>query len=68
MATDGIGGFRVEPPVGVDGCTILRVIYPDRDTPEVLAAYMKKFNVGPGWQFLTGKKEDIDLIRKKMGM
>ena len=41
---------------------------PDRDTPEVLADYMEKFKIGPGWQFLTGKKEDIDLIRKKMGM
>jgi protein SCO1/2 len=41
---------------------------PDRDTPEALKAYMKKFDVGPGWQFLTGKKEDIDLIRKKLGM
>jgi len=41
---------------------------PDRDTPKVLKAYMQKFKVGPGWQFLTGKKEDIDLIRKKLGM
>ena len=41
---------------------------PDRDTPAALKAYMKKFNVGPGWQFLTGKKKDIDLIRGKLGM
>ncbi len=41
---------------------------PDRDTPAVLKAYMKKFKVGPGWEFLTGKQEDIDLIRKKLGM
>lgn len=41
---------------------------PDRDTPEALKAYMKKFNVGPGWQFLTGKKSDIDLIRHTLGM
>ncbi len=41
---------------------------PERDTPEALKAYMQKFNVGPGWQFLTGKKADIDLIRKKLGM
>jgi len=41
---------------------------PDRDTPAALKAYMQKFNIGPGWQFLTGKKEDIDLIRKKLGM
>lgn len=41
---------------------------PDRDTPEALKAYMEKFDVGPGWQFLTGKKEDIDLVRKRLGM
>ena len=41
---------------------------PDRDTPAALKAYMQKFNIGPGWQFLTGKKEDIDLIRDKLGM
>ena len=41
---------------------------PDRDTPAALKAYMKKFKVRPGWQFLTGKKEDIDLIRKKLAM
>lgn len=41
---------------------------PERDTPAVLKAYMEKFKVGPGWQFLTGKQEDIDLIRDKLGM
>jgi protein SCO1/2 len=41
---------------------------PDRDTPEVLKAYMEKFKLGPGWQFLTGKKEDIDAIRKRLAM
>jgi protein SCO1/2 len=41
---------------------------PDRDTPAALKAYMEKFNVGPGWQFLTGKKSDIDLVRKKLAM
>jgi protein SCO1/2 len=41
---------------------------PKRDTPEVLKAYSKKFHTGPGWFFLTGKREDIDAIRKKIGM
>ncbi len=41
---------------------------PERDNAAALKAYMQKFNVGPGWQFLTGKKADIDLIRKKLGM
>jgi protein SCO1/2 len=41
---------------------------PQRDTPAVLKAYSKKFHTGPGWYFLTGKREDIDTIRKKIGM
>lgn len=41
---------------------------PERDTPAALKAYMEKFNVGPGWQFLTGKQEDVQLIRDKLGM
>ena len=43
-------------------------IDPTRDTPAVLKAYMKKFGVGPGWLFLTGKKEDITLVQKKLGL
>jgi protein SCO1/2 len=43
-------------------------IDPEHDTPAVLKAYMDKFRVGPGWQFLTGKKEDIVLVRKKLGL
>jgi protein SCO1 len=43
-------------------------IDPKRDTPAVLKAYAEKFGVGPGWLFLTGKKNDIDLIRKKLGL
>jgi len=41
---------------------------PKRDTPAALRAYAKKFHTGPGWYFLTGKKEDIDMVRKKIGM
>ncbi|MGC2697070.1 MAG: SCO family protein [Candidatus Angelobacter sp.] len=41
---------------------------PKRDTPAVLKAYAKKFHTGPGWFFLTGKRQDIDTIRKKIGM
>ncbi|HZW25848.1 MAG TPA: SCO family protein [Gallionella sp.] len=43
-------------------------IAPEHDTPESLKAYMEKFNVGPGWQFLTGKEADITLLRKKLGL
>src|SRR5947209_3382487 len=43
-------------------------IDPKRDTPAELKAYAKKYHAGPGWFFLTGKKSDIDLISKKLGL
>jgi protein SCO1 len=44
-------------------------IDPKRDKPEVLKAYAERYHVGPpAWTFLTGKKEDIDLVAKKMGL
>jgi protein SCO1 len=42
-------------------------IDPKRDSPQALKAYARKFHAGPGWFFLTGKKEDIELIRRKLG-
>lgn len=43
-------------------------IDPEHDTPEVLKAYAEKFGVGPGWLFLTGKREDIKIATKKIGL
>jgi protein SCO1/2 len=43
-------------------------IDPVRDTPKVMKAYAAQYHAGPGWLFLTGKKEDIDLVSKKMGL
>jgi protein SCO1/2 len=43
-------------------------IDPQRDTPAVLKAYAKKFGVGPGWLFLTGKPADIKVVTKKLGL
>lgn len=43
-------------------------IDPKRDTPKVLKAYAQNYHVGPGWTFYTGKREDIDLIAKKLGL
>jgi protein SCO1 len=43
-------------------------IDPKRDTPEVLKDYSEKYHVGPGWTFLTGKKADIDMLSKKLGL
>jgi protein SCO1/2 len=43
-------------------------IDPAHDTPDVLKAYMEKYHIGPGWTFLTGKKEDIDFLSKRLGL
>ncbi len=43
-------------------------IDPEHDTPEALRAYMEQFHVGPGWTFLTGKKEDIIFLGKRLGL
>ena len=40
---------------------------PEEDSPAALKAYAKMHNVGPGWTFLTGKPEDIFLLRKSLG-
>lgn len=38
------------------------------DTPEELKKYAKKFGVGPGWLFLSGKEADIRLLARKLGL
>ena len=43
-------------------------IDPQHDTPEVLKAYAEKYHAGPGWYFLTGKKEEIEMLSKKLGL
>src|SRR5436309_9406182 len=43
-------------------------IDPENDTPEVLKAYKEKFHIGPGWTFLTGKKEDILFLGRRLGL
>ncbi|HWN67634.1 MAG TPA: SCO family protein [Haliangium sp.] len=40
---------------------------PEEDTPEVLATYAAAHGVGPGWQFLTGTPEDVELLRQTLG-
>lgn len=39
-----------------------------RDNPASLKEYAAKFHAGPGWKFLTGRPEDVTLLRQKLGM
>lgn len=54
--------------VGSDVFIYSITIDPEHDTPRVLRRYAEKFQVGPGWLFLTGKEADITLLRKKLGL
>ncbi|MBM6579380.1 SCO family protein [Microvirga sp. BT689] len=53
--------------VGRDIFFVSISIDPLNDTPGKLKEYADAFQAGPGWLFLTGKPEDIDLIRYKLG-
>ena len=53
--------------VGQDIRMVSISLQPEHDTPEVMAAYAKGYGVGPGWLFLTGRKDDIELLRRRLG-
>lgn len=41
---------------------------PDRDTPATLRRFMRSYDIGPGWTFLTGSREDVDLLQRRLGI
>jgi protein SCO1 len=43
-------------------------IDPKHDTPAVLKTYADDFHAGPGWLFLTGSPDDVELLSKKLGL
>ena len=40
---------------------------PEFDTPAALHDYVKQYDIGPGWTFLTGNPAEMDLIRRRLG-
>ncbi len=55
------------PRVGRDIFMYSITLDPTHDTPEVLKGYAERFGVGPGWLFLTGRPDDTELLRRKLG-
>lgn len=41
---------------------------PEFDTPEVLKAYAEAHGAGSGWYFLTGRRADIEHLRRSLGV
>lgn len=42
-------------------------LQPDFDTPEVLKLYADRFNTKPGWLFLTGQPNEVEVLRRRLG-
>ena len=40
---------------------------PEQDTPKLLKEYSQRFNAKKGWFFLTGLKQNVDKVNRKLG-
>lgn len=40
---------------------------PEFDNGAALRDYIKQYDIQPGWTFLTGKPQDVELVRRKLG-
>ena len=54
--------------IGRDVQLVSITIDPENDTPDVLKQYWQAFGAQPGWLFLTGKFEDIEKLRRELGV
>ncbi len=53
--------------VGKDVFIYSITLQPEIDDAAALKAYAKKYGARPGWTFLTGKRADIEVLRRKLG-
>lgn len=53
--------------VGRDVFMYSLTLQPEFDTAQALHEYVRKYGIKPGWTFLTGKRADIDVIRRRLG-
>jgi len=53
--------------IGKDVYIISISVDPVVDTPPKLKEYAKKLSARPGWYFLTGEKQSVDLVLNKLG-
>jgi len=60
------GAAPARKRVGRDIFMYSITLNPRHDTPRVLKRYAGAYNVGPGWQFLTGPPDDIEFLRRKL--
>jgi len=54
--------------IGRDIFIVSLSLDPERDTPETLRLYAQHNGAKPGWTFATGTRENIDSIRRLLGL
>ena len=62
-----IGFSHFQKKMGPDADKVRLVsisIDPDNDTPQVMKEYLQRYNARDGWDFLTGKREDIIVVMR----
>lgn len=58
---------RLGSQLGKDVFLLSFTVDPETDTPEKLKQYAAQFQARPGWYFLTGSKQNVDLAIGKLG-
>lgn len=58
---------RLGAQLGKDVQLVSITVDPQRDTPARLKAYASKVGAGPGWTWLTGRKDVVDGVLKSFG-
>jgi len=58
---------RLKNRVGRDIFMYSITLNPEYDTPQLLKAYARSWDVGPGWLFLRAEPQDTELLRRKLG-
>jgi protein SCO1 len=53
--------------LGKDIFMVSMTLQPQFDTPRALRDYVKRYEIGPGWTFITGKPAEMEVIRRRMG-
>ena len=61
------GFTNLQNKLGQDAAKVQLIsvtIDPEYDTPAVMKDYLKRFRAKPGWDFLTGSREDINRVMR----
>ena len=53
--------------LGKDIFMVSMTLQPQFDTPAALQDYVKRYDIQPGWMFITGQPKEMDVIRRKLG-